>query len=107
MGLKRKFLDLKKKIVDIKEKYHPPTNYRRAMNIDPKDWGFKEFLFIGLFFFFGLMVMTRVYDGIMKSSNPSLYLNRAIIFMVIILILVIVYRILKGRNPLIPYYKKP
>jgi len=105
--MKDTFFKLKKKFIELKERYHPSTNYRRAMNMDPKYWRFKEFLFIFLFFFLALRIMTKVYDDIMKSSNPAFYLNVAIVVMVVFCVLIIVFRIMIGRNPFIPYYKKP
>jgi len=105
--MKKRVSGIKKKFIGLKEKYHPPTNYRRTMNLDPKDWGFKEFFFIFLFFFLAFRIMTKVYDDIMRSSNPSYYLNLAIVAMALLCVLIIVFRIALGRNPFIPHYKKP
>lgn len=105
--MRKVFSNLKKKFIELKEKYHPSTNYRRMMNMEPKDGGFKEFLFMIIFFFLAFRIMAKVYEDIMRSSNPSYYLNLAIVVMVIFCILLIVFRSVVGRNPFIPYYKKP
>ncbi|MBT4165800.1 hypothetical protein HOE04_02060 [archaeon] len=105
--MKKVHANLKKKFFELKESYHIPTNYRRTMNIEPKNWGFKDMFFIWLFLFLAWMAISRVYNVIMMSSNPSIYMNIIFIFLIFIFLLIVIFRILMNRNLFIPYYKKP
>lgn len=98
---------IKKKFLKLKEKYHLGTNYRRIINQDYRNWGVGSIIIITLFLYFGLRNTAKVDKQIMESIDPtSLYLFDILIMLIFIMI-VLIYRKIKGRPLLTPYYKKP